>query len=295
MKWTTLWSLALVGSMVASCGGGGGDSSSDATSQAIPIDMGDPSGICAPLSSVFTDLLALINEARIEESAPPLRFSLQLGKSAQEYAKDLATQGFLSHNGKDGSTFISRIGATGYPSAGIGENLAGGYQSAQAAFNAWTNSTSHNANMLNTGFSEVGFGLYETEEESGLGRYWVQHFGNPKSQPSAEGIYIPNECGLAATSTNTQPSLTAVAGRSNLTPKPRGVDQSTLPPAPKNQAGAGTLPVSILAAQVAEVSSDERASVPEPAIALGLGTLGVALWCDHKNKVKKSKLNASKK
>ncbi|MEL7510868.1 MAG: CAP domain-containing protein [Cyanobacteria bacterium J06554_3] len=295
MKWTTLWSLALVGSMVASCGGGSGDSSGDATSQAIPIDTGDPTGICAPLSSVFTDLLALINEARIEESTPPLRFSLQLGKSAQEYAKDLATQGYLSHNGKDGSTFISRIGATGYPSAGIGENLAGGYQSAQAAFTAWANSESHNANMLNKGFSEVGFGVYETTGDSGLGRYWVQHFGNPASQPSAEGIYIPSECGLAATSTTAQPGLTAVAGQSNLVPEPRGVDHGTLPPTLENQAVAGTLPVNILAAQVAEVSSDRHASVPEPAIALGLGTLGLALWRDHKNKVKKSRRNSAKR
>ncbi|MEM8503300.1 MAG: CAP domain-containing protein [Cyanobacteria bacterium P01_D01_bin.1] len=290
MRWTTLCSLALAGLVATGCGSGSEESpqktSQKITSSSQPVPK--VSNSCVPLRGFFSELLELTNQARAEVNADPLRFSFQLGQSAQAYAEDLATQNFFSHKGKDGSTFDSRIAAKGYDFAVAGENLtAGSNFTARNAFDAWMNSNEgHRENLLSKSFSEVGFGLYDTTGNSTYGRYWVQHLGMPKSGRSKGGIYIPDECGLATAAPSAAPIVSAVAGRSTFG------DRSGLP---------GAIPASLLATEVEKLFSvhsrpansrpekghstgsygaqelDAKA-VPEPASVMGLCVLGVALW-----------------
>jgi hypothetical protein len=64
----------------------------------------------------------------------------------------------------------------GYPSTGVGENIAGGFSTAQAVFNGWRNSPGHNSNMLNANYTIIGIGLWY-DASSQYKYYWVTDFG----------------------------------------------------------------------------------------------------------------------
>jgi len=296
MKWTALWSLMLAGAMLTSCGGdsGGGQASRDKTPTARRVEEVSSDNSCVPLNGFFSELLTLTNQARDEVKAPRLKFSLKLGESAQEYAEDLATQNFFSHKGKDGSTYKSRIKATGYKGAGVGENLAAGSYTAQDAFSGWMESSSHRNNLLNPAFTEVGFGMFDTTGESNYGRYWVQHLGTGNS---TDGVYVPDECGLDTVTAVDQAPERVVAGRSNLDTSKEGNPRDAQPETAYGGEGltlpgSGTIPVGSLAFAVADATRNGgNQEIPEPALLLGLSGLGLAIWKDRK--VARKRVSAS--
>jgi hypothetical protein len=57
----------------------------------------------------------------------------------------------------------------GYQYQAAGENLAYGFESAPAVLNAWMHSTEHRNNLLDTNFSEVGFGVAQAGNYQGKG------------------------------------------------------------------------------------------------------------------------------
>lgn len=234
MKWTAWWSFALVGLAAMSWGAGGGSKVPNANREANRdvvsgggIEVSTVSGNCAYLRDFFSELLSLTNEARRDAGLKPLRSSYLLGQSAQEYAEDLATQNFFSHQGKDGSTLSSRVAATGYDLAAAGENIAAGQRTARAVFQGWMNSDGHRKNILAANYTEVGFGLFDATGSSDYGKYWVQNFGKPDGRSSQEGLYIPSSCG--AQMADASAGVLKVAGVSVRKTLPDGLDARSLP------------------------------------------------------------------
>ena len=275
MKWTAWWSLVLVGLMTTSCGGGGGGRSSSAGSEDsnnAAIKVSATSGDCAYLGDFFADLLDLTNEAREDAGLKPLRSAYQLGVSAQEYAEDLATQNFFSHQGKDGSTLSTRVAATGYDFAAAGENIAAGQRTAEKVFDDWMRSDGHRKNILAEGYTEVGFGLFDATGSSDFGKYWVQNFGKPDGGSSQGGVYIPGSCGVQMA--DASGGNTRVAGVSVRKASPDGGDARSLP------AEVATITLVAAVSDRISVASDQTETVPEPAALLGLASLGLALWGD---------------
>ena len=94
----------------------------------------------------------------------------------------MAQQDFLSHTGKDGSSFGERIQSAGYDwtnsrsGSSVAENIAAGQNSVVEVMKGWKNSTSHYKNMTNTKFTHVGFGM-SVNQKSKYKKYWVQNFG----------------------------------------------------------------------------------------------------------------------
>jgi len=60
-----------------------------------------------------------------------------------------------------------------------GENIAAGKSTPEEAIRQWMNSSGHRANILNSRFTEIGFG-YENAPNSRYRHYWVQVFGTPQ-------------------------------------------------------------------------------------------------------------------
>lgn len=274
--------LALMGLLLTGCGGEKGGSASNRDNPAGSAATEETSAdSCSSLQGFFSELLNLTNAARADVGAPSLKFSFQLGQSAQAYAEDLATQDFFDHKGKDGSTYISRIAATGYRSTALGENLVAGYNTAAGAFSGWMNSDTHRDNLLHKNFTEVGFGMFDATGESTYGRYWVQHLGRPASDSvSDERAFIPNSCGLPVAEADSASMPSAVAARSNVDPSPKPFDPKVLPKSVQTSSKTGVLPVNALATKVASLASQGAAgsaSVPEPAMAVGLMALGAVL------------------
>ena len=138
-----------------------------------------------PTASAVTwqeQMLDSINSIRAEKSLTPLKLCRPLVKAAQSYAKKMASQDFLDHTGKDGSTPGSRIQRAGYdwmnPKTGssIAENIAAGQNSVLEVMRSWSQSKSHYKNMVNPAFTHVGFGM-SINERTKYKKYWVQNLG----------------------------------------------------------------------------------------------------------------------
>jgi len=74
-------------------------------------------------------------------------------------------------------TMEDRLNAAGYRWQSAGENIAAGYSTAAQAMSGWMDSPDHRANILNTGFTELGTGY--AVDASGR-PYYVQVFGRPR-------------------------------------------------------------------------------------------------------------------
>ena len=127
-------------------------------------------------------MLSSLNTMRADKGLKPLKLCSTLNKSAQDYAREMATQNFYAHEGKDGSTPGERIQIAGYrwqssnTSAGIAENIAAGQGSVQQVMKDWRNSTGHYKNMTGSKFVHVGFGMAGSAKST-YKKYWVQNFG----------------------------------------------------------------------------------------------------------------------
>jgi len=120
--------------------------------------------------------LATINGYRAQYGLAPLSVSTNLNRSAMWMATDLAYSGRWSHTDSLGRTFDVRIRDCG-GWAWNGENLASGQPvaSAGAAFELWRTSPSHNANMLNASYVQIGIArVYNAA--SPYGWYWATDF-----------------------------------------------------------------------------------------------------------------------
>ncbi len=265
MKCTAWWSIALVGLLATSCTGG------DSSRKGVPVstdvtNSGNKSAVtvsgdCSQLNSFFSELLTLTNQARQDAGVGALRFSYQLGQAAQNHTQAMGTQNFFSHTGKDNSTFVSRIAATGYQYTAVGENLAAGQTTPQSVVQSWLNSPSHKANLLAADFTEVGFGLYNATGSSDFGLYWAQGLGKPSGGPTRSEVYIPASCGITTASADAT-AKTLVAGVSARIGD--SFEPSLLPGMAALSGAAGA----------------DSQSVPELAMLLGIVTLGLAFWRD---------------
>ena len=103
-----------------------------------------------------------------------LEYDYNLERVAMERALEIAV--YYAHTRPDGSAW-----STAYPSgySGKGENIAYGYGSVQAVFDAFAEENNnyagqgHRRNMLNDRFTRVGFGAVKI----GNVIYWAQEFG----------------------------------------------------------------------------------------------------------------------
>lgn len=216
MKRTAWSSIALVGLLSTSCTAGESSRKIGVPVSTNTTNFSNKSAVavtgdCSQLNSFFSELLALTNQARQDAGVGPLRFSYQLGQAAQNHTQAMGTQNFFSHTGKDNSTFVSRIAATGYQYTAVGENLAAGQPTPQSVVQNWLNSPSHKANLLAADFTEVGFGLYNATGSSDFGLYWAQELGKPSGSPTRSEVYIPASCGITTASADVT-TKTLVAG-----------------------------------------------------------------------------------
>jgi uncharacterized protein YkwD len=65
------------------------------------------------------------------------------------------------------------VGYTGW--SALGENIAGGYPTADAVVAGWMASPGHRANILSPRFTEMGVG--RVTAAGTYGTYWAQEFG----------------------------------------------------------------------------------------------------------------------
>lgn len=129
------------------------------TTAATPVD-----------STVPPKVLNIVNNWRIQFGCAPISMDSGLNRASQTHSADMAANNYYSHTSQDGRSYIDRAYAEGYWMP-AGENLARGPRTPEEVMNAWMNSSSNRANILNCNIRTMGVGL------AGPGYYWTQMFG----------------------------------------------------------------------------------------------------------------------
>jgi uncharacterized protein YkwD len=100
-------------------------------------------------TAISRRVLELINQARASArrcgstpfaAAPPLVLNATLERVAAQYARDLASYGYMDHTGRDGSSPAQRVTRSGYRWREVGENLARGIMTPEDAVAGWLHS-----------------------------------------------------------------------------------------------------------------------------------------------------------
>ena len=112
-------------------------------------------------------VLGLMNQQRAAQGLSNLAWSDALTNAAQVRANEITTS--FSHTRPNGSAFWTVDSNVQY-----GENLAKLYQSADSVFQAWMNSPTHKANIMDGGYKTVGIAVCQVDDGSW---YWAQEFG----------------------------------------------------------------------------------------------------------------------
>lgn len=135
------------------------------------------------------EYIQLTNDYRQENGLQPLKQNDKLTKAANEKLKSMIKEGYFSHTspgGKDAGNFIAESGYS-TPEGGtkVGENLSRAYNDNWDTMEEWKKSESHNANLINPNYTEIGMAEAMGEWEGKPAMFIVQMFAEPiRSAPT---------------------------------------------------------------------------------------------------------------
>ncbi len=139
----------------------------------------------APVVEVdfLSRVVELTNDIRRQNGLSDLSVNGQLQQAAETHSTDMANQDFFSHYSIDGSMPWDRGQDAGYDYRFYGENIAAGQTTPEAVVQAWVNSPSHLANILNADYTEIGVGYTYLQNDTGnvnYNHYWAQEFSTQR-------------------------------------------------------------------------------------------------------------------
>lgn len=141
-------------------------------------------GVLSYATSVsIGDLLNQTNSQRSGNGIASLGLNGQLNSAAQAKANDMVNKNYWAHVAPDGKQPWDFITAAGYSYTAAGENLAYGFETSADTVTGWMNSPPHRENLLNSIFTEVGFGIANSSNyvDSGPQTVVVAMYGHPQS------------------------------------------------------------------------------------------------------------------
>ncbi len=128
---------------------------------------------------IQSQIRGCVNRKRTHRGLPPLQAAGPLEEAASLHASSMSKHGFFDHVDPRGRDAGDRVAIFARKSRylPIGENIGAGYRRAKAVCEAWMDSASHRANILNPDFTVIGAG-YATGGQ--YGSYFVQVFGRER-------------------------------------------------------------------------------------------------------------------
>ena len=117
------------------------------------------------------ETMRYINQGRTSRFLPELMTNEKLLSAAAKKSNDMLNRGYFAHLDPDGNYVWPTIEAEGYyPYKTLGENLAMDYSDARTMVDAWMNSPTHRANVLNDKYEDQGlstvYGFYKNDHYS---------------------------------------------------------------------------------------------------------------------------------
>jgi len=139
-----------------------------------------------------TALIELTNAERAKHNLPRLNENEVLSRAAYMKALDMANNGYFSHVSPSGIDPWHWFERAGYNYKYAGENLAIGFLDSKEVQDAWTASPTHEANIVNGKYREIGIAVLKANYQGNPATIVVQMFGsklsagqNPAVSPAA--------------------------------------------------------------------------------------------------------------
>lgn len=146
--------------------------------------------MAAVISAVMVDLT---NEDREKEQLGTLKVNPVLVAAAQAKADDMAEKGYFAHNSPGGENSWFWFKEAGYSFAYAGENLAVDFTDSEDVVDAWMDSPTHRANILDSRFTEVGIATAVGTYKGQKAIFVVQMFGTPARTAAPAAVIAVNE------------------------------------------------------------------------------------------------------
>lgn len=128
------------------------------------------------LPAIVTDAT---NSARSGEGLTLLQRNEALDLVAELKAQDMAEKEYFSHWSPEGVSPWHWFNVVGYEYLHAGENLAVHFTDSESVVDAWLDSPTHRANILNNSYQEIGVGTAKGKYEGYDTVFVVQVFGTP--------------------------------------------------------------------------------------------------------------------
>lgn len=236
-------------------------------------------------------MLSGTNSQRGANGQGSLSLNSQLNSAAQAKANDMASRNYWSHNTPEGQEPWIFVDAAGYKYLKAGENLAYGFTDSSGTITGWMNSPTHKANMLDSAFTEVGFGFANSADYNGSGPQTVvvAMYGKPQTlaatspapaapAPTPAPVQQPVSTPAPATSTPTPTEATPAEIPAEETPAAKPVEEAA--PVAFSTDTPGLEPVSQPVTRVAALTGS-NAPVAVFGVGLILGLAVMAYMMKH--------------
>jgi uncharacterized protein YkwD len=208
----------------------------------------DRTGAQTTLDPKEAEFAELLNNYRSQHSLPPVIVDSSIQAAAEWMSADMGEKNYFSHTDSLRRSPWDRMCFFGYCyNTWKGENIAAGYQTAQAVFQGWHDSPGHNSNMLGPNYRVMGIALVETQG-SDFRYYWTNDFGGhvvdpppppaPTQTPSPVPTAPPSLGPTPPPSPTPTPTPTATP---TPTPTPTQSPTPTPTPVPTDMTGAGDM------------------------------------------------------
>lgn len=125
------------------------------------------------------EVISLLNAERQKKNLSILVENEDLDRAAKMKAEDMIKNDYFAHNSPQGRSPWYWFEKSGYDYKFAGENLAVNYSNAKEQHEAWMDSPTHRANILNANYREVGVAVLEGKIDGEKSTLTVQLFGAP--------------------------------------------------------------------------------------------------------------------
>ncbi len=153
------------------------------------------------------------NLLRTGSGSGSLTYNTKLAGAAIAKAQNMFSEGYWAHTSPTGKEPWDFIKSSGYSYKIAGENLARDFDSTSPMMDAWMNSPTHRANIMNPRYQEIGIAVVDGLLNGVETTLVVQMFGTPDSQAVVK-----------------QPSVEVPAAATNTTVRGAEVQQETQQP-----------------------------------------------------------------
>jgi hypothetical protein len=150
-----------------------------------------------PQTPFFADisssaLIEMTNQERTTLGLSPLQVNEELNLAARMKAQDMLNNNYFSHYSPQGVSPWHWFQVAGYNYQHAGENLAIGFWDAYETHNAWYDSATHRANMIDPKFKEIGIAVVEGNWQGVTTYVVVQLFGTKPVLATVPKPTVPN-------------------------------------------------------------------------------------------------------